>query len=101
VTISNVSLDGTIRDGLPLVMRGRVIEAVLAAQRIAGEPVTAQQARATHREPIMRSARSFSDAARAIARTGPDELGRVLRRVGRDRAGFVRWWVEVPHGNPA
>ena len=100
MTIAHASLDGTIRDGV-LVMRGRVIGAVLAAQRILGEPVTAQQARATRVEPIMRSARSFSDAARAIARSGPDELGRVLRRVGRDRAGCVRWWVEVADGDSA
>jgi hypothetical protein len=90
-----------IRDGLPLLMRERIIEAVLTAQRIAGEPVTAQQARATRSEPIMRSARSFSDAARAIVRAGPDPRGRVLRRAGRDRAGVVRWWVEEPHATGA
>lgn len=75
-------------------MRPRIIDAVLEAQRISGEPVTAQQARATKPEPIMRSARSFSDAARAIATMGPDERGRVLQRVGLNRAGVVRWWVE-------
>ena len=95
--MQNRSVREIVREGLPLLMRERIIEAVLAAQRITGEPVTAQQARATRAEPIMRSARSFSDAARAIARQGPDPGGRVLRRVGRDRTGVVLWWVEEPH----
>lgn len=86
-----------IRDALPVLMRDRIIDAVLAAQRVCGEPVTARQARAMRSEPIMRSARSFSDAARAIAGAGPDPRGRVLCRVGRNRAGVVRWWVEETH----
>lgn len=94
MTNPKTSLDCTIQDALPLLMRDRIIESVLAAQRIAGEPVTAQEARATRPEPIMRSARSFSDAAKAVARMGPDAQGRVLRCAGPNRKRLVRWWVE-------
>jgi hypothetical protein len=73
------------------------MESVLAAQRISGEPVTARQARSARAEPVMRSARSFSDVAKAIARLGPDEQGRVLRCAGTDRKRFVLWWVEETH----
>lgn len=86
------------RDAMPLLMRARIIEAVLAAQRSAGEPVTAAEARLARSEPVMRNARSFSEVAKAIAELGPDERGRVLRCAGFDRNKFALWWVEeAPH----
>jgi hypothetical protein len=89
-----MTLATLIRGALPLLMRERIIEAVLRAQHALGEPVTSEQARMASPEPIMRSARSFSDTARAVARLGADEQGRVLHRVGGHRQRFVRWWVE-------
>lgn len=98
MTRPKTSLDQLIRDALPSLMRARIIDAVLKAQRIEGEPVTARQARAVEHEPLMQSPRSFSDAANAIARMGPDESGRVLHRVAMNRKRIIRWWVEEPRG---
>ena len=85
-------LNVAIRDALPLLMRTRVIDAVLAAQRLALEPVTSAQARAA--KPVLGHARAFTEAARVIAQLGPDERGRRLCAAGVDRKGFARWWVE-------
>lgn len=89
------------RDAIALLMRARVIDAVLTAQRIAGEPVTAREARSVRPEPVMRNARSFTELAKAIAQLGPDEQGRVLRCAGLDRQRFALWWVEESHGASA
>lgn len=88
------SLEAVSRDAMPLLMRARIIGAVLTAQRAAGAPVTAREARSAKAEPVMRNARSFSEVAKAIARLGPDEQGRVLRCAGFDRQHFALWWVE-------
>lgn len=96
-------LSGLIRNALPVIMRQRVIDAVIRAQAIAGGPVTSQQARAAKASagPVLGHSRAFTQAAAAITRMGPDELGRLLHAVGRDRKGCARWWVEVPGGDPA
>jgi hypothetical protein len=87
-----MSLARLVNDALPLLMRKRVIDAVLAAQAGALGPVTSAEARRA--KPVLRNARSFSDCARRIAQMGPDEHGRALHRAGRDRNGFALWWVE-------
>jgi hypothetical protein len=73
-----------------------VLDAVLAAQALAGGPVTSHEARAAR--PCMRHARAFTELARAVCRLGPDELGRVLHPAGTDRKGCARWWVAVAAG---
>jgi hypothetical protein len=85
------SFGDVITAALPLLMRARVLDAVLAAQALALEPVTSAQARAA--SPLMRHARAFTELARAVSRLGPDERGRVLHPVPPDRKGFARWWV--------
>jgi len=85
-------LNAAIRDAMPLLLRRRVIDAVLAAQRLALGPVTSAQARAA--QPVLGHARAFTEVASAVARLGPDELGRRLCPAGTDRKGFARWWVE-------
>lgn len=84
-----------INDALPLLMRERVLDAVLAAQSKVGGPVTSQQARAARRAPVLSGPRKFTDVAAQIARLGPDERGRVLHAVGADRKGVARWWVST------
>ena len=81
-----------IRDALPLLMRDRVIGAVLAAQAVLGAPVTAREARQARL--VMRHARAFTEVAQAIARLGPDDRGRELCFAGTDRNGFALWWVK-------
>jgi hypothetical protein len=93
--MSRASLAPLVRDALPLLMRAQVIDAVLAAQIQAGAPVTAQEARLVAREPVMRSAKSFSECARRIAQLGADEQGRSLHCTGRDRLNVLLWWVSV------
>jgi len=85
-------LGGQIRDALPLLVRRRVIDAVLAAQELELGPVTSAQARAM--KPVLAHARAFTEVARVVARLGPDERGRVLCAAGIDRKGFARWWVQ-------
>jgi hypothetical protein len=97
--MSRASLAPTIRDALPLLMREQVIDAVLAAQAIAGAPVTAQEARAATSGPVMRNAKSFSECARRIAELGADEQGRTLRCAGRDRLNVLLWWVSIGGGH--
>jgi hypothetical protein len=80
---------------MPLLVRPFVLDAVQAAQALAGGPVTSQEARAAALRPVLRHARAFSAAAAVIARLGPDEHGRSLRAVGRDRKGVALWWVET------
>jgi hypothetical protein len=92
------ALHATIAAALPLLMRARVLDAVLAAQAVLSEPVTSAQARAAR--PVMRHARAFTELARAIARLGPDERGRVLCPVLPDRKGFARWWVQEQPSGP-
>lgn len=84
-------------------MRGRVLDAVLAAQALAGGPVTSQEARLAAYKivPLTRHARSFTELARAVSQMGPDARGRVLHRAGVDRKGFALWWVEEPNGRQA
>jgi hypothetical protein len=89
------ALPALISDLLPALMRSRVLDAVLAAQAIAAGPVTSREARAAR--PVLLHARAFTEAARAVARLGPDERGRVLRCAGTDRKRFARWWVEETH----
>jgi hypothetical protein len=89
------ALPALICDLLPTLMRSRVLDAVLAAQAIAEGPVTSREARAAR--PVLRHARAFTEAARAVALLGPDERGRVLRSAGPDRQRFARWWVEERH----
>lgn len=81
-----------IEDALPLLMRARILDAVVAAQAVAGQPVTSHEARAAR--PVTRHARAFTTLAWSISRLGPDERGRVLCSAGRDRKGFALWWVE-------
>lgn len=88
------SLSQAIRQARPLLLRSRVIDAVLAAQRLALEPVTAAEARAAL--PVLRHARAFTEVARVISQLGPDERGRRLCAAGVDRKGFALWWVEGP-----
>jgi hypothetical protein len=88
----------TIANALPLLMRERVLEAVLAAQALHGGPVTAQQARAIRAQPVMSHARAFTEVAWQITRLGPDEYGRVLCAAGKDRKGLALWWVEERRG---
>jgi hypothetical protein len=88
------TLGGMIRDALPLLLRHQMIDAVLAAQAVALGPVTSAQARAS--KPLLRHPRAFTECARAIARLGPDERGRVLHSAGVDRKGFALWWVKEP-----
>jgi len=85
-----------IRDALPLLLRGRVVDAVLAAQTALGAPVTAREARDALL--VMRTPRSFTDVAQAIARLGPDDRGRELCSAGTDRNGFALWWVRETRG---
>lgn len=85
-------MSAAIRDALPLLLRSRVIDAVLGAQRLALGPVTSAQARAA--QPLLSHARAFTAVALAIARLGPDERGRRLCAAGVDRKGFALWWVE-------
>jgi len=84
----------TIANALPLLMRERVLEAVLAAQALHGGPVTAQQARTGRAERLMPHARALTEVAWQISRLGPDELGRSLHSAGKDRKGLALWWVE-------
>lgn len=81
-----------IRDALPLLLRDRVVDAVLAAQTQLGSPVTAREARDALL--VMRHARAFTEVAQAIARLGPDDRGRELCFAGTDRNGFALWWVK-------
>lgn len=90
-----------IRDAIPLLVRPLVLDAVQAAQAIAGGPVTSQEAREAAVRPVLRHARAFTEAAAAIARLGADDRGRVLRAAGRDRKGVALWWVEEPNGRAA
>lgn len=93
------SLHDLIVDALPLLMRGPVLDAVVAAQAIAGQPVTSHEARTAR--PVTRHARAFTGLCWSISRLGPDERGRVLRSAGRDRKGFALWWVEERRGPDA
>jgi hypothetical protein len=88
-----------IQNARPLLMRAQVIEAVLAAQTVALEPVTSQEARSA--KPVMRHTRAFTEVAEQISHLGPDERGRVLRAAGRDRKGLALWWVQEPGGETA
>jgi len=92
--MSRAPLAPIIQGALPLLMRDRLIDAVLKAQAITGSPVTAQEARATS-EPVMRNARTFSECARRIAQLGADSRGRTLHCAGRDRLNVLLWWVSV------
>lgn len=87
-------LRNMICDAMPLLLRSRVLDAVLAAQTHAGAPVTSQQARAASPTRVLGHARAFTEVAAAIARLGPDAGGRVLVAAGTDRKGVARWWVE-------
>lgn len=88
-----------ITAALPLLMRAHVLDAVLAAQALAGGPVTSHEARAAR--TVMRHARAFTELARAVSRLGPDERGRVLHPVAADRKGVARWWVAERNGEQA
>jgi hypothetical protein len=81
-----------IRDALPLLLRDRVVDAVLAAQTALGAPVTSREARDALL--VMRTPRAFTEVAQAISKLGPDERGRELCFAGTDRNGFALWWVK-------
>jgi hypothetical protein len=91
-----VKLAKTIEVALPVLMRERVIDAVLATQTMHGEPVTAQEGRSSQPEPLMRHTRALTEVAQDIAALGPDERGRRLLSAGKDRNGLLLWWVQLP-----
>jgi hypothetical protein len=93
---SAVKLSKTIEVALPLLMRERVIDAVIEAQTQHGEPVTAQEVRASQPQPLMRHTRALTEVAQDIAAIGPDERGRRLLCAGKDRNGLLLWWVTAP-----
>jgi hypothetical protein len=95
-----VDLERTIRDSRPLLLRRRIIDAVLQAQRQQAGPVTSQEVRASAREPLLRHARALTELAWQVSRLGPDELGRRLHAAGTDRKGLALWWVQEPLGRP-
>lgn len=95
-----MDLQRTIRDSRPLLLRQRIIEAVLKAQRQEGGPVSSQRVRASSAEPLLRHARALTELAWQISRLGPDELGRRLHAAGTDRKGAALWWVQEPLGRP-
>lgn len=92
------SLGATIDDALPLLLRARVLDAVLAAQTEAAGPVTSQEARGAAGRPLLRHARAFTELAWRVTRLGPDERGRLLHGAGTSRKGLALWWVEERHG---
>ena len=89
-----MKLAKTIERALPLLMRARVIDAVLETQIRLGSPVTAQEVRAGQRTPLMRHSRALTEVAHQIAELGADERGRRLHLAGKDRTGVLLWWVE-------
>lgn len=97
-TLAGSSLGGTIEDALPLLLRRRVIDAVLEAQDKVGAPVTSQEARSATRRPLLRHVRAFTELCWRVCRLGPDERGRSLHAAGKDRKGLALWWVQEPDG---
>lgn len=91
-----VKLSQTIDLALPLLMRERVIEAILRVQTQYGEPVTAQEVRDAQEQPLMRHTRALTEIAHKISALGPDEQGRRLQCAGKKRTGILLWWVVEP-----
>lgn len=79
---------------MPLLLRSRVIDAVLKTQTAFGEPVTAQEIRAAQATPLMRHTRALTEICHDISQLGPDEQGRTLHCAGRNRERLLVWWVQ-------
>lgn len=81
---------------MPLLLRARVIDAVLKTQTAYGSPVTAQEVRAAQPTPLMRHTRALTELCHDITQLGPDEQGRTLHCAGRNRERLLLWWVQEP-----
>lgn len=81
---------------MPLLLRARVIDAVLKTQTAYGSPVTAQEVRAAQPTPLMRHTRALTELCHDITQLGPDEQGRSLHCAGRNRERLLLWWVQEP-----
>lgn len=89
-----MKLNRTIEQAMPLLLRDRVIDAVLRTQNAFGSPVTAQEVRAAQAQPLMRHTRALTEICHAIAALGIDDQGRTLHCAGKNRVGLLLWWVK-------
>lgn len=89
-----MKLNRTIEQAMPLLLRDRVIDAVLRTQNAFGSPVTAQEVRAAQATPLMRHTRALTEICHQIAALGFDDQGRTLCCAGKSRIGLLLWWVQ-------
>lgn len=89
-----MKLHRTIEQAMPLLLRARVIDAVLKTQTAYGSPVTAQEIRSAQDTPLMRHTRQLTEICHDISQLGPDEQGRTLHCAGRNRDRLLVWWVQ-------
>jgi hypothetical protein len=91
-----VKLNRTIENAMPLLLRDRVIEAVLKTQNHFGSPVTAQEVRDHQAAPLLRHSRALTELCHQIVALGSDEDGRSLHCAGKNRERLLIWWVQEP-----